>query len=98
VDREDINWFKRHVDTVVVLAGVIGSVLWMNHHFNESDKNIASLKSDVQKSISEVEKSIALLKSDVAVIKAILVVKDVFPKELAYTVHSNKIKAEEVKE
>jgi hypothetical protein len=87
VNTEEKSWFKTHADMLVVLTGVLGSVLWMNHQFSELDKKFV-----------ESDKNIALLKSDIAVIKAILVVKDVFPKELAYTVHSNKVKAEEVKE
>jgi len=24
------DWFKKHVDTAVVLSGILGAVLWMN--------------------------------------------------------------------
>lgn len=28
------NFFKKHVDTIVVLTGILGSVLWMNGKLN----------------------------------------------------------------
>lgn len=51
-------WLKNHVDTVVVLGGILGSVLWMNGKFNELEK-------------------------DVAVVKTVLIMKDILPKEVA---------------
>lgn len=53
-----MDWFKKHVDTVVVLGAILGSVLWMNGKFNEIEK-------------------------DMAVIKTVLIMKDIMPKELA---------------
>jgi outer membrane receptor protein involved in Fe transport len=35
------NWIKKHVDTVIVLGGIISSLLWMNHKFAEVDKRFA---------------------------------------------------------
>lgn len=49
---------KKHVDTVIVLGGILGSVLWQNGKFNELEK-------------------------EVVVIKTVLIMKDVMPKELA---------------
>jgi hypothetical protein len=42
-----MDWFKKHTDTVVVLGGIIGSVLWMNHKFSEVDKRFSSLEKDM---------------------------------------------------
>lgn len=53
-----MEWFKKHVDTVIVLTGILGSVLWMNGKFNKIDK-------------------------DVAIIRTVLIMKEVMPKELA---------------
>ncbi len=35
---------KKHVDTVIILGGILGSVLWMNGKFNELEKEIAIVK------------------------------------------------------
>lgn len=37
-------WFKQHVDTVVVLGGILAAVLWMNSKFNDLEKEIAVIK------------------------------------------------------
>lgn len=39
-----MDWFKKHVDSVMVLGGILGSVLWMNGQFNEIKKDIAIVK------------------------------------------------------
>ncbi len=52
------NWFKKHVDTVVILTAVAASVLWMSGRFSELEKEIA-------------------------VIKTVLIMKNILPPELA---------------
>jgi hypothetical protein len=54
-----MDWVKKHVDTVIILGGILGSVLWMNGKFNELEK-------------------------EVTVIKTVLFMKDILPKELAH--------------
>jgi len=56
---------KKHVDTVIVLGGILGSVMWMNHQFSNIDKQLGNLEKDL------------------AVMKAVLIVREVMPKELA---------------
>lgn len=48
---DQINWFKRHVDTVIVLGGILTAVLWMNgkfssigDRFNEIDKRLVRIE------------------------------------------------------
>lgn len=53
-----MEWFKKHVDTVIILTGILGSVLWMNSKFNDLEK-------------------------EMAVVKTVLIMKDIYPKELA---------------
>jgi hypothetical protein len=59
---------KKHVDTVVVLGGILASVLWMNGKFNDVEKDINSLKTDI------------------AVMKTVLIMKNIMPTELAQKV------------
>jgi prophage maintenance system killer protein len=35
---------KKHVDTVIVLGGILGAVLWMNHQFNNLDKRLTVIE------------------------------------------------------
>lgn len=49
---------KKHVDTLIIVTAIVGSMLWMNGKFNQLEK-------------------------DMAIIKTVLVMKDIFPKELA---------------
>ncbi len=60
-----MDWMKKHVDTVIVLGGILASVLWMNGKFSEIDKRF-----------SEIEK-------DIAVMKAVLIMKNIMHPDLA---------------
>lgn len=39
---------KKHVDTVIILGGILTSVLWMNHKFNSIEKDILVMKTVLQ--------------------------------------------------
>lgn len=60
-----MEWFKKHVDTVIILTSFAASVLWMNGKFNALDKEISSLDKDI------------------AIIKTVLLMKNILPGELA---------------
>jgi hypothetical protein len=42
-----MNWVKRHVDTVIVLGGIVSSILWMNHKFTQVDNRFVVLEKDM---------------------------------------------------
>ena len=42
-----MEWFKKHVDTVIVLGALFSSFLWMNGKFNDLEKDIAAIEKDV---------------------------------------------------
>lgn len=67
-----MDLIKKHVDTVIVLGGIISSILWMNHKFTQVDNKFA--KMDLK--FADIEK-------DLAVMKAVLITRGEFPKELA---------------
>lgn len=60
-----MDWIKKHVDTIIVLGGLLSAVLWMNGRFNEVDSRFNALEKDM------------------AVIKTVLVMKNILPSELA---------------
>lgn len=39
-----MDWFKKHVDTIVILGAFASSILWMNGKFNELEKDITIIK------------------------------------------------------
>lgn len=42
-----MEWFKKHVDTVIILSAVIGSMVWMNTKFNDMDKRFNDIEKDM---------------------------------------------------
>ena len=42
-----MEWIKKHVDTVIVLGGILTSVLWMNGKFNQIDEKFAIMEKDI---------------------------------------------------
>ena len=71
-----MDLIKKHVDTVVVLAGIVGSVMWMTG-------SIASLKTEMNEKFSGIDLKIAAIESDIRNINTILICKGVMPRELA---------------
>lgn len=59
------NWFSKHVDTVIVLSGIVGSLIWMNNKFNK------------------IQERFAVVEKDLAIIKAVLIIKNIMPTELS---------------
>lgn len=48
--------FKKHVDTIVILTGIISSFLWMNSRFNALEKDMTMIKTVlISKNIMPVE-------------------------------------------
>lgn len=39
-----MDLLKKHVDTVVILTGILTSVIWMNSQFNALNKEITVIK------------------------------------------------------
>lgn len=39
-----MDWIKKHVDTVIILGGIVSSVLWMNAEFNKIKTDLAVIK------------------------------------------------------
>jgi hypothetical protein len=71
-----MDWFKKHTDAIIVLTAIVGSMLWMNGKFNDIDNRFAKVERDIAIMRSELEK-------DIAVIKAVLIMKQILPPELA---------------
>lgn len=42
-----MEWLKKHADTVMVLGGILTATLWMNSRFNEVDREISTIKTEI---------------------------------------------------
>lgn len=42
-----MDLFKKHVDTVIILGGILSSVFWMNGKFAEMDKRFNDIEKDI---------------------------------------------------
>lgn len=67
-----MDWIKKHVDTVIILGAFGSAVLWMNSKFNEVDRQFA-----------QVDKQFADIHQELAVMKTVLIMKNIMPVELA---------------
>lgn len=54
-----MDWFKKHVDTVIILGAVCASLIWMNGKFGQIEK-------------------------DMAIIKTVLIMKQIMPTDLCH--------------
>jgi hypothetical protein len=42
-----MNFVKKHVDTVIVIGGIVTSILWMNHKFSDVSNRFAAIEKDL---------------------------------------------------
>lgn len=42
-----MDWFKKHIDTVIILGAFAFSIFWMNGKFNEVDHRFNGLEKDI---------------------------------------------------
>ncbi len=51
-----MDWFKKHVDTVIILTAFASSILWINGKFNDLEKDILIIKTClIMKNIMPIE-------------------------------------------
>lgn len=64
-----MEWFKKHADTIVIL----GSFAWCFWHLNEK----------VNDGFIQVNREISHIEKEVAIIKTVMIMKNIMPQELA---------------
>lgn len=79
-----MDWFKKHVDTVIILGAFGASVLWMNGKFNEVDCRFHEVDNRFSKLEKEFDKRFNELEKDIDKIKTVLILKHIMPTELAH--------------
>jgi hypothetical protein len=76
--KENFKFLKNHADTIVVLGGLLASIIWMNGTMN-------SFKDEIRIDIKEMHNDMAEIKTQIAIIKTVLIMKDIIPEKLANT-------------
>lgn len=71
-----MNWFKIHQDSIAVIV-VIVSAMW----FMTSE--IRTLENNMNQRFSQIDCRFSLLEKDMAIIKTVLIMKEIMPRELA---------------
>lgn len=64
-----MEFLKKHVDTVVVVGAIVGAAMWM--------------QSSIHRLEDDVNARFAKLDQDIAIIKTVLIMKNIMPTELA---------------
>lgn len=88
-----MEWFKKHVDTCIVLGAVLSSVFWMNGNFNKVEKDILSMQIAINDRFSSIDKDISIMQisinerfssidKDIAILKTVLIMNKIMPHEL----------------
>lgn len=64
-EENNMEWFKKHVDTFIILGGILSATMWMNGKINDIEKDITIIKTVlVMKNIMPIELSCKNGKSD----------------------------------
>jgi hypothetical protein len=42
--EKNMDWFKKHTDTSIVLGAILTTVLWMNGKFNDIDRRLIKIE------------------------------------------------------
>lgn len=77
------EFMKKHVDAIIVLGGVVGSLMWMNSSIASLKKEMNERFSTVSERFSAIDLKFAVLESDIRNINTILICKDIIPKCVA---------------
>lgn len=93
----DSSWFKKHAETLTVIASLFGGFIWMDSKFSLVDakfdkvnERLSSAEKDIGERLSAVEKDIGNLRIDIAVIKTVLSFKGINCPELVAKEEKNK--------
>lgn len=78
-----MDFFKKHTDTVTILAAFAAAMMWMNGKFNDVDNRFAH----VEKEMAIIKCEMSIIKcefeKEMAIIKTVLIIKQIMPNELA---------------
>lgn len=75
-----MNWFKKHADSIAVVAAIFSSIWFMNSKMNSIEEKMDTKFSAM---FATMDTRLYALEKDMAIIKTVLLMKDIYPKELA---------------
>jgi hypothetical protein len=78
-----MQFLKKHADSISVIAFVCAGVIYLTTALERINEKLWSMESRFNERFSKIDHEIADLKTDMAVVKTVLIMKDMMPKELA---------------
>ena len=79
--------FKKHYETLTILGGMaailVGCCMWINGKFNNVDARFAQIDVRFAQGEKNIDARFAQIEKDITIIKTVLLMKDILPKELA---------------
>ena len=82
-----MNFFKKHAETTVIIISILGSIIgsmsWMNGKFNDIDLKFARVDQNFLEFEKEISNRFVVIEKDVAIIKTIMLMKNMMPEALA---------------
>ena len=78
----NMSWFKQHKDMITIVGSVVGSVVWITTSIHNVEKRTDEKFSTLTKNIDE---RFVKIEKDIAIIKTVLILKEVMPKEMHVT-------------
>lgn len=79
----DSNWFRKHAETLTVIASLLGGFIWMDSKFN-------AIETKFDAKIEKLDVRLSTVEKDIAVIKTVLSFKGINCPELAAREEKNK--------
>jgi hypothetical protein len=86
----NMSWFKQHKDMITIVSSVVGSVVWITTSIHNVEKRTDEKFSALTKNIDE---RFVKIEKDIAIIKTVLILKEVMPKEMHVTAQTKQMVA-----
>lgn len=78
-----MEWFKKHVDTMIILGAFGSAIIWINGSLSDLRLELKTDLVRLDKEIASIDKEVSLIKTETAIIKTVLIMQNVMPKEMA---------------
>ena len=88
IQTKEVSWFKKHIDTVGIVAAIATGVWMMKSDIHGLSKEISKVQLELSKEISDVRLEVSRTNSEIDKIKTILIIKELVPKE-AFVTHKD---------
>lgn len=78
-----VNWLKQHVDTVIVMSGILASFLWMQGKFSAMEDRINAKFAAVDLRFAAIDSRFAAIETRLTKIETIMIMQGIMHPALA---------------